>query len=208
MGYAPVAPDNNPLARTVPPDLRGPLPAMPVDELACRESLKKLGAQFEEAEPESGTGGCHLPFPVSLSSLGAGIDIKPAVTLNCQTALSSARFGAHVIQKVAQSELKRQVASIAQASGYVCRPRNGSGKLSEHAFGNALDISAFTLSDGAVVDVKPTLSGTAQGKFLDRVRGAACGPFKTVLGPGSNADHEFHLHFDLAKRRNGSTYCR
>ena len=79
-------------------------------------------------------------------------------------------------------------------------------KLSEHAFGNALDIASFTLSDGTTVAVelrpeeKPAI-------FLGKVRKAACGPFKTVLGPGSNADHAEHFHFDLAPRRHGGTVC-
>ncbi|NDW07005.1 hypothetical protein GTK09_21555 [Jiella sp. 40Bstr34] len=45
-------------------------------------------------------------------------------------------------------------------------------------------------------------------EFLDAVRSAACGPFKTVLGPGTDADHATHFHFDMAARRNGATYCK
>ncbi|MBP0617961.1 extensin family protein [Jiella sp. KSK16Y-1] len=45
-------------------------------------------------------------------------------------------------------------------------------------------------------------------RFLDRVRASACGPFKTVLGPGTDADHATHFHFDMAARRNGGTYCK
>ena len=96
--------------------------------------------------------------------------------------------------------------SISHASAYVCRPRNGSQKLSEHAFGNALDIAAFTLSDGTVVPVQPD-PPEKNLLFLTRVRAAACGPFKTVLGPGSDPDHAEHLHFDLAPRRHGGTVC-
>lgn len=210
LGYAPAqpSPDKNPLATTVPPDLRAPQGKMPVDEIACRASLKQLGVEFQDAKPQISAGGCEMPYPVSLTSLGGGIEVKPEVTLNCQTALASAKFSAEVIQKAAQSEFKRPVKSIAQASGYVCRPRNGTRTLSEHAFGNALDIASFTLADGKVIEVKPTRAGSPEGKFLNGVRGAACGPFKTVLGPGSNADHEFHLHFDLAQRRKGGTYCK
>ena len=43
-------------------------------------------------------------------------------------------------------------------------------------------------------------------RFLGEVRSSACGPFKTVLGPGS-PDHSEHLHFDLAPRRHGGTVC-
>ena len=79
-------------------------------------------------------------------------------------------------------------------------------KLSEHAFGNALDISSFTLSSGTTVAVEPAPPAKS-AIFLGKVRSAACGPFKTVLGPGSNADHAEHLHFDLAPRRHGGTVC-
>jgi hypothetical protein len=35
-------------------------------------------------------------------------------------------------------------------------------------------------------------------------RTAACGYFTTVLGPGANAAHASHFHFDLAMRgKNG-----
>ncbi|RVC58123.1 extensin family protein, partial [Mesorhizobium sp. M00.F.Ca.ET.038.03.1.1] len=35
-----------------------------------------------------------------------------------------------------------------------------------------------------------------------------CGQFKTGLGPGSDAEHALHFHFDLEPRRNGSTFCQ
>ena len=37
---------------------------------------------------------------------------------------------------------------------------------------------------------------------------AACGEFRTVLGPDSDRHHRDHLHLDLQNRRNGSSYCR
>ena len=43
---------------------------------------------------------------------------------------------------------------------------------------------------------------------MQAFRTAACGPFKTVLGPGSNADHANHFHLDLQKRRNDYLYCK
>ncbi|WP_420844838.1 extensin family protein [Jiella avicenniae] len=47
-----------------------------------------------------------------------------------------------------------------------------------------------------------------EGAFLGRVRDAACGPFKTVLGPGTDADHATHFHLDMAARHGGATYCK
>lgn len=83
----------------------------------------------------------------------------------------------------------------------------GETKLSEHAYGNALDVAGFGLADGRHIDVRVDAPG-ADAKFLDAVRKAACGPFKTVLGPGSDAEHALHFHFDLEPRRDGSTFCQ
>ncbi|KQU76572.1 extensin family protein [Aminobacter sp. DSM 101952] len=180
---------------------------MPADETACRVRLKQLGAEFEEAAPQSNADGCALPFPLKLKRLSAAVDIAPDALINCAAAEASARFTANVIAPAAKAEFGEELATVDQASAYVCRPRNGTRKLSEHAFGNALDIARFTLSKGTAIDVEPA-PPAQNARFLSRIREAACGPFKTVLGPGSDADHALHFHFDLAPRRNGGTFCQ
>ena len=49
-----------------------------------------------------------------------------------------------------------RVVEIRQISAYSCRGMNGNSHahISEHAFGNALDIAAFTLADGRHITVK------------------------------------------------------
>ncbi|MDR7219746.1 extensin family protein [Aminobacter aminovorans] len=180
---------------------------MPIDETACRTRLKVLGAEFEEHVAQSDADGCALPFPLKLKRLSRSIDIEPDAIINCATAEASARFAANIIAPAAKTTFGEELTAVGQASAYVCRPRNGTRKLSEHAFGNALDIARFTLSGGTSVDVEPA-PPEKNAKFLSTVREAACGPFKTVLGPGSDADHAQHLHFDLAPRKNGSTFCQ
>ncbi|MER9414390.1 extensin family protein [Mesorhizobium sp. M0306] len=181
---------------------------MPGEELACRRRLKSMGVDFEERKPEHDTAvGCSIPYPIVLKTLGKSIAVGPEPELNCQMAEAAARFAASVIQPAAKAEFGTDIKSIGQASAFVCRPRHAGGKLSEHAFGNALDIASFTLSDGKEIDVGPA-PPQKDAKFLDTVRKAACGPFKTVLGPGSDADHSLHLHFDLEPRRNGGTFCK
>lgn len=182
-------------------------PTVPATEIACRTRLRALGAAFTDAEPLADASGCALAHPVLIRSLSADVAIEPPVTVNCAVAETAALFLRDVVSPLALKTYGAPVAELRQASGYVCRPRNGSSKLSEHAFGNALDISAFVLADGRVLTVEAT-SDRARRDFLRAVRGAACGPFKTVLGPGSDADHATHLHLDLAQRRNGGTYCQ
>ncbi len=90
------------------------------------------------------------------------------------------------------------------------RPRNNvrGAKMSEHGFGNAIDIAAFTLEDGRKVSVLHDYYGSAASqRFLRQVRGEACGEFATVLGPGTDANHRDHIHLDLQNRRSGQAYC-
>ena len=194
---------------TPPPALESPPrpDTSPAQEAACRKRLTALGAKFEERPPLSDPSGCSLPRPLLVTALSGGIAVQPEALVNCATAEAVARFSTDVVSKLAKQELGSELKSVQQASGYVCRPRNGTHKLSEHAFGNAFDIASFTLVDGTVVEVTATRH-PKQSQFLSKVRTAACGPFKTVLGPGSDADHATHFHLDLAKRRNGSTFCQ
>jgi hypothetical protein len=41
---------------------------------------------------------------------------------------------------------------------------------------------------------------------LSGLRTSACGYFTTVLGPGSNAAHKNHLHFDLGQHGKSGKY--
>ena len=179
----------------------------PAEEAACRKRLTALGAKFDERPPLNDPAGCALPRPIALKALGDGIGIQPEALVNCATAEAIARFSIDLVSKLARQEFGADLKTIQQASGYVCRPRNGTHKLSEHAFGNALDIASFTLSNGTTVEVNAARN-PKHSLFLSKVRTAACGPFKTVLGPGSDPDHAAHFHLDLAKRRNGSTFCQ
>lgn len=199
---------NTPKAIEEAPKAVAPPPALPsAEELACRTRLTMMGATFKEAKGVHEPNGCSMPFPVEISRLTDKIEIVAPVTLNCATAETSARFIRDVASPAAKTQLGAEIKTVTQASGFVCRPRNGTTKLSEHAFGNALDIASFTLTDGKVIAVEPA-PPPANEKFLRTVRAAACGPFKTVLGPGSDADHAQHFHFDLAKRKNGGTFCQ
>lgn len=59
------------------------------------------------------------------------------------------------MQPEAQALLGSSVTELQNVSSYACRNRNGStkGLVSEHAFANALDISAFLLASGERVTV-------------------------------------------------------
>jgi len=80
--------------------------------------------------------------------------------------------------------------------------------VSEHAFGNALDIAAFTLANGRTVTVRDGWRGMPEEQgFLRDVEAAACEQFMTVLAPGSNSFHYDHIHVDLMRRSSGTRIC-
>ena len=201
---APAAP---PRSDETADESRRATPPVPTDELACRARLRALGVDFSDHAPIDEAPGCIVAHPLTIKSFGKNIDLAPEAVLNCATAEATARFLADVVAPAAKSVFGEDLLAISHGSAFVCRPRNGTTKLSEHAFGNAIDIGGFKLAGGRTINVTAA-TDSREADFLSRVRMAACGPFKTVLGPGTDADHAQHFHFDLAKRRNGGTYCR
>jgi hypothetical protein len=182
---------------------------MPAEELACRARLRELGVKFEERQRLSSESGCLIAHPVAITSLGRSVAIEPEAVLNCATARTAAQFVADVVLPETKTAFGSPVVSVRHGSAYVCRTRHAQTKMSEHAFGNALDFSAFELGDGTMVEVKAYGPGDQKRRdFIRKLRAEACGPFKTVLGPGTDADHAYHLHFDLQPRRRGGTYCK
>lgn len=179
------------------------------EEAACRARLRALGAVFVAQEPIAAPEGCVVPFPLSVSQLPGGVTLQPPAVLGCAMAEATARFVRDHAAPLTQATLGSGLAAIDQASSYVCRPRNGTSRLSEHAFANALDWAALRLEDGTVIPIRAfRRSEPRRARLVSGLRQAACGPFRTVLGPGSDADHADHLHFDLAERRGNATFCQ
>lgn len=137
--------------------------------------------------------------------------LKPAATLSCPIVSSLERWVTDGVQPAALHWFGSQVVEIKQISAYSCREMNGAGGhgISEHAFGNALDVAAFTLANGRTITVKDGWHGTPEEQgFLHDAQLFACETFVTVLGPGYNAAHYNHFHLDLMRRRPGYRPCR
>jgi hypothetical protein len=164
--------------------------------------------EFSDAESigSMGKGACTARNMYRINMI-EGVRLSQPAYVNCAVANGFRNWLQDVAQPAARASHGSTIASVEVAASYACRPRNGrrGAKLSEHGLGNAIDVSAFKLSDGTELSVKSDYYGS---QFLKRVRQQACGIFKTVLGPGSDASHKDHFHFDLANRSSGQTYCR
>lgn len=194
-----------------PPELSGDaalkLKVAPPDDTACRTRLKRLGADFEPLSPIA-EGQCTAPLPLKVARLADGIALPQGATLTCRTAEALARWVTEV-QVEADKTLKHGLTGLELGGTYVCRGQNHDvdAKLSEHAFANAVDVMAFTFAGRASIPVKAMPDGSDEAQFLDAVRAKACGFFRTVLGPGTNAAHANHFHLDERERTGGHRLC-
>jgi hypothetical protein len=145
-----------------------------------------------------------------VNAFGA-VAVTPTATLACPIVSALDRWLTDSVQPSAMRWFGARVVEIKQISAYSCRGMNGSSRahISEHAFGNALDIAAFTLADGRRITVKDGWKGMPEEQgFLREVQGAACQQFNTVLAPGSNAYHNDHIHVDLMRRNSRRSICQ
>jgi hypothetical protein len=151
------------------------------------------------------------PGPVNSYAVAGPVGVKPAATLACPIVSALDHWIAETVQPAAQRWFGQRVVEIKQISAYSCRGMNGDSNahISEHAFGNALDIAAFTFADGRHVTVKDGWHGLPEEQgFLRDVEAGACQQFTTVLAPGSNAYHYDHIHVDLMRRASRRLICQ
>jgi hypothetical protein len=178
---------------------------------ACRQQLKGLDMVWSEAPAMGHPGGCGAAAPILVSQV-AGLAIEPPALTSCAMAAGLHQWVSQTVRGAAQGQLGQRVTGLRNATAYACRGRNGArlGKLSEHAYANALDISAFRLADGSAVTVKEDwgLGLSHKAAFLKTVHGGLCRVFTTVLGPGSDGYHEDHFHTDMKARRGGYRICQ
>ena len=174
------------------------------DTESCFQELRAIGAKFTIAAATVNYGKCHVDNPVNLRSVTtkqSKIDLPEAPLLNCKFALQFSKWLSESGAPILSAQLNSPVESISTGPGFECRGRNGdtSAKVSEHGYGNAVDISTFRLRNGKTLNV-------GDSTLLPCVRASACGYFTTVLGPGSNAAHAAHFHFDMGAHGKSGNY--
>ncbi|WP_051034660.1 extensin-like domain-containing protein [Rhizobium sp. CF142] len=187
-------------------------PESDVDHAECTRELQSLGVVFRETPRIDDGNGCGIDKPIIVSEALPGIALKPEATLRCPTALALARWIKGSVIPTASVALPESgdITTINQASAYICRLRNGAdtGKISEHARGNAIDIASFSFKKGEDVAVRSRREdSTLTGAFQRTVSAAGCLYFTTVLDPESDAAHETHFHLDVLQRKGDYRYC-
>jgi hypothetical protein len=179
------------------------------DHRACLERLSALKVKAERAPPIR-DGACGSERPVRVSSLADGLAVSAPATVTCPVAEALAHWAQEVVKAEADRTLQSAPVSIQIGTSYECRNQNRqkTGKLSEHAFANAVDVMGFVFEKRPSVTVGFLAEGTPEANFLKAVRAGACAHFTTVLGPGSDAAHADHLHLDLRGRKGAMRLCQ
>jgi hypothetical protein len=179
------------------------LTALAADPARCQALLRDTGLRIE-AVPPFGAGQCRVPDGIRVASGQEMLALAPAnVAPSCPVVAALAVWKWQVVQPAAQRILGASVARIEHFGSHSCRRLYGrdEGGWSEHATADAIDISAFVLTDGRRITVlRDWADAGDEALFLRAVRDGACTLFATVLSPDYNKQHRDHLHLDQAER--------
>ncbi len=182
--------------------------AAPTAPSACQLRLEKI-ATFQPLPVLAGPGECGATDAVLMDSVllsgQTAVPLNPPATLRCTMAEAVANW---VREDVAPAALKlgSRLRGVDNFDLYECRGRNRvrGATLSEHGRANALDVRGLRLANGEMVGL---IDVNANKEWREAMRASACARFSTVLGPGSDGNHENHIHLDLAERRGDYKTC-
>lgn len=184
--------------------------ASPEDTAVCDRLLASGKVKAEHIPAIADPGGCEIPLPLKLSAIllqtGSSVAFDPPVTVRCSLADALSDWVRQDLVPLLASR-GGGLAKLAGTSGYQCRSRDhiAGAKLSEHATGNAIDISAMVMADRSSAKITDDVQNAT---LFAQMKLTSCARFMTVLGPGSDGFHANHLHLDLASRRNGTHICQ
>lgn len=174
----------------------------------CRDALgASQSLEVRPLDPWDGEGRCGWSHAYHIEKSGnRALTGSPPYAMQC--ALTA---GAHIwitsADHHAQTILGSGLARVHHVGTYACRRmyNRSDGKMSQHAFANAWDVTGFELKDGRVISVLKHWSPRGDAReFLRAVHRDACRTFNIVLGPDYNAAHRDHFHVDMG----GGTACR
>ena len=173
---------------------------------ACRAALERAGLRVSPIADRHDGDFCGLTNAVAVQRSSIPWS-DPPLQLSCPMAAALAVWEQQVVAPAAHRHLGARVNRIEHFGSYSCRRVGGgaTGRPSQHATGNAIDVGGFRLADGRRVTVRGDWGrGTPADAFLHEVRDSACRLFSAVLGPEYNAAHADHLHLDMGP----SSICR
>ena len=166
----------------------------------CFSALDAAGLQYTPLEDSDPDERCSLT-----DSLTLGRSLTPysaTLSMTCPQTAALYMWERHVVRPAAMELFGAPLARIDTYGSFSCRNIAGTRRLSQHAFGNAIDISGFRLENGLVISVLADwVAGGPEAEFLRRAHTGACGLFSVTLGPDYNDAHADHFHMDMGPGR-------
>ena len=187
------------------------------EKVCLQQGRVKASSFLREQSAIDGPGICGLEHPFRISALKDGaLPLDKPIVMDCPMIAALEDWLDTVVQPAATARFGVAVTELDVFGAYSCRTVDNlpGEKLSEHAFGNAVDVSGFGLADGRHINIEREWkkTDTQESAFLHEAHAGACGAFTTVLGPGSDAFHYNHFHLDLAQHGRTNTgprrYCK
>lgn len=182
-----------------------PQPRPQMDIRQCLSGLDRQGVRYRGLPDRYQGGGCRVVGTIQLLDIGLPVTNLTAVTCPVAAALTD---WSRTVRQLARERLNTDIVRIESFGSYACRPVNSQigGRLSEHAFANAVDIAAFVLADGRRITVQQGWNGpdAPVRDFLRMAHRAGCRRFAIGLSPDSDHFHYNHFHFDMGR----GPYCR
>ncbi|HKN30977.1 MAG TPA: extensin family protein [Roseiarcus sp.] len=173
-------------------------------ENACfARQLVALSDYIASAPEIDGPGICGMTRSLKVSALADGsVAVDKVLTIDCPMVPALEAWLKDIVQPDAEARFGQKVVTLNVFGAYSCRSIDNidGARLSEHAFGNAVDVAGFTLADGRTLEFVRDWKKTAtqEAAFLHEAHAGACQYFTTVLGPGADVFHYNHIHLDLA----------
>ncbi len=189
-----------------PIEMRG---APTTETRQCEADLTRDNVRFSPLPDRDYGGGCLVTGAVEL--LDIGVPVSGLKSMRCPLAKTFTAWVQHGVSPAAREILGSPLVKVESLGTYACRGIVGAGasasrRLSEHALGNAVDISAFVLADGRRITIEHDWNSNdpAIRQFLQIIHRSACRRFRTVLSPDYNAAHYNHFHMDMGR----GPFCR
>jgi hypothetical protein len=169
------------------------------DRQACLIALNNAPGLTYTALPDmTEQNNCGYTDVVRDTHTPIAFNTAPVVTCSLSAALY---WWQRDLQTIAALDLHTSIKRIDQIGTYDCRNIDHAltGKRSEHATANAIDIEGFELADGRRITVENDWGKpTPEGAFLHAAHDSACVVFGEVLGPQYDKFHANHFHLDEA----------
>jgi hypothetical protein len=178
----------------------------PVSDPQCMEKLKGMGIQFDQiGQYTNGSyNGKTCVIQNAVAYRGGAVPFGAKLTMTCDMAIAMEKWGQQM--KAIGATSYYSIGSTRPCGPMRDNTGNLPGTITEHALGQAVDVSGFNMG-GMKVSMGSLLQpATADGALAAQAKAAACATFRRVLSPTYVKYLGSYVHFHVEWASQGK--CR